>query len=211
MPSRPPSLEGDYYYPADRAPQGPHAIWPTLRPLLPAPPCRVLEIGCGDGSLAAELVRLGHAVVGFDVSESGIAVAKKQVPDASFLRMSIYEQLPTDWRGRFDVVVSLETIEHLYLPGVLLQRSHEALLPDGMILLSTPYHGYLKNLALAVSGKFDPHFSVLWDYGHIKFFSKRTLTELLRRTGFEDIRFVGYGRVRWLWKSMIAVARKGPG
>ena len=43
-------------------------------------------------------------------------------------------------------------------------------------MLSTPYHGYLKNLALAVSGRMDRHFTALHVGGHIKFFSIETLT-----------------------------------
>jgi 2-polyprenyl-6-hydroxyphenyl methylase/3-demethylubiquinone-9 3-methyltransferase len=37
-------------------------------------------------------------------------------------------------------------------------------------VISTPFHGYWKNIALAVSGKFDDHFTALWNGGHIKFF-----------------------------------------
>jgi len=78
----------------------------------------------------------------------------------------------------------------------------------GLAIISTPYHGYLKNLALALSGKMDAHFTALWDHGHIKFWSMRTLSELLRETGFVDIRFQRVGRIPALANSMIALARK---
>ena len=80
--------------------------------------------------------------------------------------------------------------------------------PGGVAVLSTPYHGYWKNLALAVTGKMDAHFTALWDYGHIKFWSIKTLTELLSEAGFEVVRFHRVGRVPLLAKSMIAVARR---
>ena len=60
----------------------------------------------------------------------------------------------------------------------------------GEMIISTPYHGYLKNLALAITGKFDRHFTVLWDGGHIKFWSVKTLTKLLNEFGFEVVEFV---------------------
>ncbi len=63
-------------------------------------------------------------------------------------------------------------------------------------------------LALALSGRMDAHFTALWDHGHIKFWSKRTLGELLREAGFVEIRFEWVGRVPALAKAMIAVARK---
>ena len=45
--------------------------------------------------------------------------------------------------------------------------------PGGTAIVSTPYHGYWKNLAMALSGKLDAHFTALWDHGHIKFWSIR--------------------------------------
>jgi 2-polyprenyl-6-hydroxyphenyl methylase/3-demethylubiquinone-9 3-methyltransferase len=54
----------------------------------------------------------------------------------------------------------------------------------------------------------DRHFTALWDYGHIKFWSMITLRELLEETGFIDIKFERAGRVPPLAKSMIAVAKK---
>jgi 2-polyprenyl-6-hydroxyphenyl methylase/3-demethylubiquinone-9 3-methyltransferase len=80
--------------------------------------------------------------------------------------------------------------------------------PGGCLVISTPYHGYVKNLALAITGKLESHFTVLWDYGHIKFWSKQTLYHLLVEAGFVIQRFRGAGRIPYLWKSMILVARK---
>lgn len=74
--------------------------------------------------------------------------------------------------------------------------------------MSTPYHSYLKNLALALSGKMDNHFTALWDHGHIKFWSKKTLTLLLREAGFSKVKFFRAGRIPPLAKSMLAVATK---
>ena len=54
----------------------------------------------------------------------------------------------------------------------------------------------------------DSHFTALWDGGHIKFWSRRTLSLLLDECGFQIIDFEGAGRVPFLWKSMIVVATK---
>ncbi len=75
-------------------------------------------------------------------------------------------------------------------------------------MISTPYHSYLKNLVLAVTGMMDAHFTVLWDHGHIKFWSMPTLTKLLKEAGFNAVRFERVGRVPILAKSMIAVATR---
>jgi 2-polyprenyl-6-hydroxyphenyl methylase/3-demethylubiquinone-9 3-methyltransferase len=80
--------------------------------------------------------------------------------------------------------------------------------PGGLLIISTPYHGYLKNLALSIFGKWDDHHTALWDGGHIKFWSRSTLTQLLEAGGFDVIDFRGVGRLPWLWKSMVLIARK---
>lgn len=54
----------------------------------------------------------------------------------------------------------------------------------------------------------DAHFTALWDHGHIKFWSIRTLGELLREAGFVNLRFERVGRVPALAKALIAIARK---
>ena len=79
--------------------------------------------------------------------------------------------------------------------------------PDGHVILTTPYHGYLKNLLLAVSGRLDRHWNPLHDGGHVKFFSRPSLNELLRRRGFVPTRFARVGRVPIVAKSMIVEAR----
>jgi 2-polyprenyl-6-hydroxyphenyl methylase/3-demethylubiquinone-9 3-methyltransferase len=105
--------------------------------------------------------------------------------------------------GLFDAVVALEVVEHLYDPRAFAGRVHECLRPGGTFILSTPYHGYMKNLLIALCGKFDAHVSPLWDGGHIKFRSRKTLTALLEEAGFRPAAFVGAGQLPYLWKSMI--------
>ncbi|EFA71944.1 Methyltransferase domain protein [Raphidiopsis brookii D9] len=65
----------------------------------------------------------------------------------------------------------------------------------------------MKNLALAISGKMDKHFTALWDGGHIKFFSVVTMKSLLISEGYEDIKFKFAGRIPYLWKSMLCSAK----
>jgi ubiquinone biosynthesis O-methyltransferase len=180
---------------------------PLLAELEPLSGATVLDIGCGNGALTASLAKRGAAVTGLDLSESGIALARAAHPDARFEVASVYDDLHARF-GTFDRVVALEVIEHLYDPRMFVRRAFEALKPGGRLVLSTPFHSYLKNLALAVSGKLDAHFTVLWDGGHIKFFSQRTLETVLREAGFEDLRFQGAGRVPLLWKSLVASARR---
>ena len=169
---------------------------------------RVLDAGCGNGNLTARLAGSGFEMVGFDTSESGVAHARTAYPGIRFEVASAYDNLRERFGDTFDACISVEVIEHLYSPLAFVERVYDVLRPGGVFVLSTPYHGYLKNLVLAVTGRADAHYTALWEGGHIKFWSPATLTTLLRQGGFDVVRVAGAGRAPWLWKSMIVTARK---
>jgi 2-polyprenyl-6-hydroxyphenyl methylase/3-demethylubiquinone-9 3-methyltransferase len=176
---------------------------------LPLEDCgrRLFELGCGNGSVANALTHRGWDVTGVDPSVEGIAQARAAYPDLKLANGSAYDDL-ADQFGQFTVVLSLEVVEHVYAPRHYARTVFDLLRSGGAALLSTPYHGYWKNLALALSGRMDKHFTALCDHGHIKFWSIRTMSELLWEAGFVDIRFERVGRIPALAKSMIAIARK---
>ena len=185
-------------------------LWPKLRRILSghlASGAEVFELGCGSGATAAMLSELGFSVTAVDPSTSGIQLAKEAYSHIRFAERSAYDDLTTEF-GVFDAVVSLEVIEHCYWPRKFADTVLALLKPGGLAVISTPFHGYCKNLALAIAGKFDSHWSPLWDGGHIKFWSEKTLRALLEERGLTDIHFVRVGRIPPVAKSMIAVARK---
>ncbi len=169
-------------------------------------PSRIFDLGCGNGSTASVLTK--HAPVdGVDISVSAIAHANKTYPELKLDQRSVYEDLSGEY-GQYPMVVSLEVVEHLYDPRTYAHNMFSLVAPGGVAVVSTPYHGYIKNVALAVSGKLDNHFTALWDGGHIKFWSMKTLSTLLEEAGFKDIEFLRVGRIPALAKSMIAIAHR---
>lgn len=165
----------------------------------------ICDLGCGNGHITGRLAKLGYQVTGVDASASGIQIARRAYPQVEFVKALIDRELSL---GQFDLVVSSDVIEHMYRPSDLLDAARALLKPGGQILLGTPYHGYLKNLVLAATGRMDAHFSALHDGGHIKFFSVKTLSMLMKAHGLEDLNFTFYGRAPRLWKNMICHARK---
>lgn len=170
----------------------------------------ILDVGCGNGWLAEVLHQRGFEVYGIDASQSGIKIANQRIPGRFFVQDLSKDELPDPLKAiPFDTIISTEVIEHLYNPrgyisfckGILARNG------GGELIISTPYHGYFKNIVLALSGKMDAHFTVLWDGGHIKFWSKATITVLLEEAGFKVKLFKGAGRLPYLWKSMIIKAQ----
>jgi 2-polyprenyl-3-methyl-5-hydroxy-6-metoxy-1,4-benzoquinol methylase len=168
---------------------------------------RIFELGCGNGAVAEVLTRHGYQLTGVDVSVQGVEQAQRRHSHLSLQLGSAYDRL-ADTYGRFPVVISLEVVEHLYDPRKFARTLFDLVEPSGMAIVSTPYHGYWKNLAMALTGRLDHHFTALWDHGHIKFWSMVTLKQLLQEAGFHSITFRRVGRVPVLAKSMIAIATK---
>ncbi|MEM9150758.1 MAG: class I SAM-dependent methyltransferase [Cyanobacteria bacterium P01_F01_bin.3] len=167
----------------------------------------LFDLGCGNGSVANALSQHGWRVTGVDSSELGIKQANEAYPALKLFRASAYDDLFSRF-GRYPVVISLEVVEHVYYPKKYADTLFSLVEPGGFAIVSTPFHGYWKNLALALSGTMDRHFTALWEHGHIKFWSEFTLATLLNSSGFADIRFERVGRIAPLAKSMIAICRK---
>lgn len=174
---------------------------------IPSSRRRVFEIGCGNGAVAAVLANEGYQTAGVEVSAQGLEQARRRYPHLSLQAGSAYDRL-AEAHGQFPIVISLEVIEHLYAPRAFAKTLYDLVEPSGTAIVSTPYHGYWKNLALALTGRLDAHFTALWDHGHIKFWSMKTLKVLLIEAGFRDISFTRVGRIPALAKSLIAIARK---
>ncbi len=151
-----------YGYDAFRLEAHHRLLLPVIGTLLPeTAPLRVLDVGCGTGIVAAAIAELGHEVTGIDVAEDGIAIARAAVPGVRFEVASAYDS----WagftpQGGWDVVLAVEVIEHLYSPQRFLRNARSSLKPGGWLFVTTPYHGYLKNLALSLANAWDRHLMV---------------------------------------------------
>lgn len=169
----------------------------------------ILDLGCGNGFWVNYLLSHGFNAYGIDASAQGIALADQINPGRFFLHDLSVPGLPGQLDGiKFDTIISTEVIEHLYDPFAFVSLCRDVLSETrGELIISTPYHGYLKNLTLSIFNKWDSHISPLWQGGHIKFWSVKTLTQLLNQHGFEVTAFRGCGRVPYFWMSMIIKAR----
>jgi 2-polyprenyl-3-methyl-5-hydroxy-6-metoxy-1,4-benzoquinol methylase len=181
-------------------------LLPSIMQMLSKTDDFILDVGCGNGAIANYLINQGYNVYGTDASDKGIQLANK-VNQGRFFKQDLSEDsLPYELNNiPFRTIISTEVVEHLYDPRKYIDLCKTVLIKSGggQIIISTPYHGYFKNVVLAITGKMDKHFTALWDGGHIKFWSRASLTILLNEFGFEVVEFKGSGRIPYVWKSMV--------
>jgi 2-polyprenyl-3-methyl-5-hydroxy-6-metoxy-1,4-benzoquinol methylase len=172
-------------------------------------PLRIIDLGCGNGRMISMLGKSGRHWTGIDPSPTGVQLARKAAPDARISQLALSESLLDELgEAPFDAAVSIEVVEHMYSIWDWGRFSFTSLRPGGLLLASTPYHGWLKNSLISLLGKWDRHHNVLRTGGHIKFLSRATLEHLLKEVGFVDIEFRFTGRMPLLWKNMLISARK---
>jgi 2-polyprenyl-3-methyl-5-hydroxy-6-metoxy-1,4-benzoquinol methylase len=149
----------EYYYGDSNLTNAHSFLISPLRSLLPKSNCssgeklRVLDLGCGNGSLSHLIAEQGYEVTGIEQSEQGITIARRNFPNCHFIQASIYNLPFAELQRPFDIILSVEVIEHLLYPRELVRAAKKLLKPNGRLIMTTPYHGYCKNLVIALLGK----------------------------------------------------------
>lgn len=147
---------------------------------------RALDVGCGAGLLAEPLARLGASVTGLDAAPENIAVA---VAHAQGQGLSIdYRATPVEQisDSGYDLVTSMEVIEHVADPAAFVRALAARLAPDGLMILSTPNRTPMSRLAMITIGESIggiPKGTHDW----AKFITPDELTALLEDAGLEVI------------------------
>lgn len=159
--------------------------WPgqdrSFRPLAGR---RALDVGCGAGLLAEPLARMGAALTALDAAEENIAVARSHAEGQGLTidyRATPVERLE---ESGFDLVTSMEVIEHVADPAAFVAALADRLAPDGLLILSTPNRTPLSRLAMITIGESVggiPKGTHDWH----KFLNPEELTKLLEDAGLE--------------------------
>jgi len=164
----------------------------------------VLDLGCGGGKFTSWMLQAGYTAQGMDISSNALEMAKRNNPDVTFELLAPDGSIPA-LDNTFAAVWCTEVIEHILDIHLFLSEVRRVLKPGGILILTTPYHGFLKNL-LIVLLKFDRHFNP--EYSHIRFFDKKGLSRCLNKAGLRPFNWSGLGRFYLLWRTWFVVARK---
>jgi ubiquinone/menaquinone biosynthesis C-methylase UbiE len=165
---------------------------------------RVLDLGCGDGRLAAELDRAGARVTGLDPSEVALERARRAHPGLELARPAPDGSLPFA-DSSFDAVVCAHVLEHVADTQRLMSEARRVLAPSGRIMIAVPWHGRLKNVAIAL-GSFERHHDPLEPV--VRFYTAASLRRLLSGFGFDEVSVRGAGGAPFFRETLLGRARR---
>lgn len=159
-------------------------LWPN-----PSGSLDILDLGCGAGSVSADLVRAGHRVKGLDVMRGALERARQRGLDARYHDLNQPIPFPD---ASFDALIACDIVEHVFSPMDLLREMHRVLRPQGFVVLMLPLHFDLVERLRILVGLgiihyehrlYDPRLRA-WDYFHLKFFTPREGQEMVEAAGF---------------------------
>lgn len=186
----------------------------TIYPLLEGLTGTVLEYGAGSGSLLLSLAleKRFHALTGVDISETALNKVAEAWRDMSrengapadklSLITPISDTLPMVADRSMDVVLSLDTIEHVLDPYVVIDELYRITKPGGTFIISVPNYGYIKYVVQLLLGRqpvtgggepVENWRTAGWDGYHIHTFTRQGLDALLRDCGWRPVLWTGYG------------------
>lgn len=177
-----------------------------------------LELGCGSGGLSLALAGRFARIVGLDLSDARIELARHAVtehrPDLSgrveFTRGDAGARLefPND---SFDVVIACAVLEHVVDPFLMVDEIARVCRPGGCTVVTVPNICYVKNIKDLLLGRVPLTGSPTrdmahwrkhgWDGAHLHYFSRESLRALLVDAGFDPEEWTGDGHLarlrRW--------------
>lgn len=168
----------------------------TRRPLAGR---RALDVGCGAGLLCEPLARLGAQVTGLDAAAENIEVARAHAKGQG-LDIEYRHHGVEDYAGPpFDLVTSLEVVEHVTDPSAFVAALAGALADNGLMILSTPNRTTLSRLLLVEGAELTgrvPRGTHDWD----KFLTPPELQAMLEAAGLRvrDITGIGFDPLKGL-------------
>ncbi|HEX8252167.1 MAG TPA: class I SAM-dependent methyltransferase [Thermoanaerobaculia bacterium] len=146
---------------------------------------KILEFGCGEAPLGEALKRRQKCrVVGVELDRAAAAIARKRIDD-------VYEGDVREIVGfldeRFDFIVGGDIIEHLDEPWTFLSGMRRICEPGGHLLLSLPNVANASIISDLLHGRFDYVYMGLLCVGHLRFYTRRSVEEMLTIAGWEVV------------------------
>jgi len=145
---------------------------------------KLLDIGCGDGTISIHFLKLGFEVYGIDAAIKALEKAgQKEIKT----KLGDFEEKLPYKNDSFDVVFAGEVIEHIFDVKNFLSEIHRILKKNGILILTTPNLASLEDRIKFLFGINPTHVTPVHEYlhFHIRPFTKYSLKKTLTENGFK--------------------------
>jgi len=164
------------------------------------PPADVLDFGCGEGALSERMKDIGYKVISTDINDESFKASTEFIK-MDFNNFQQMKEFANCYRNKFDIVVSVEIIEHLENIDLYFDTIKEVLKPNGILILSTPnISSFISRLYFLYNGipmQFDEN--SLTSSGHINPITYLELKTLLEKRNFKILDIQPGGNLPLLW------------
>ena len=143
---------------------------------------RLLDVGCADGDFSSQLVAQGWDVTGIEPSEGDAALAAER--GVRVVKGTIEEALPK-LSETFDAVLLADVLEHCVEPWEQLSRVKDNCTPSTVVVISIPNVAHLSVRSQLALGRFAYTDKGILDRTHMRFFTRKSLIELITQAGFQ--------------------------
>lgn len=147
----------------------------------------ILDLGCGTGDFIKILSKKNKKVEGIEISKKVAQIAQKK--GLKIKISDLHTTFPYS-KNSFDTVTAGEIIEHIYDTDFFLEEIKRILKPNGFLILSTPNIATLGRRLMLLFGV-NPLIETSLDHsaGHIRYFTKKSLSDLLEKHNFKITKF----------------------
>ena len=169
---------------------------------------RILDVGCGYGSVSSELVKRGYDVYGMEINADALQSLRKKGFQVIETDINRSFGVPDDFK--FDLILILDVLEHVFDPLFILEESQKRLSENGTIIISVPlYFDLFDRIRVLFTGSIISYDNLCYgkeiyrrfrsyNYDHIRFFSPRDMPEMLSAASLkaEAVKYnslLGYG------------------
>ncbi|KAJ3292942.1 Hexaprenyldihydroxybenzoate methyltransferase, mitochondrial [Rhizoclosmatium sp. JEL0117] len=191
---------------------------PSATPAHPFKGLRILDVGCGGGLLSESLARLGATVTGLDASPENTAMATYHAsldpslsPPPTFLAEPIEQHLQNT-QQKYDVVTSLEVIEHVNNPATFLKHCLQSVKPGGVAVFSTINRTRTSWLLTILAAEHVLKWVPVGTHDHAKYITPEELEGFVKGSGENvqvvDVRGIAYRVLENRWEVLGSEADK---
>jgi 2-polyprenyl-3-methyl-5-hydroxy-6-metoxy-1,4-benzoquinol methylase len=160
--------------------------------IVPKSALTILDIGFGNGSNARILKERGAKLDGITLSELELSYSKDVFREA--IIFNVEKGLPEKFKqNKYDAILMSHVLEHIAYPENLLSDLRNVLAQNGELIIAVPNLLHYKTRFQLLRGNFYWHESGIWDYTHLRWYTKKLIYEMASRSGFQVSNFYATG------------------